>query len=407
MSRRVLLLGVTGVDKSLALNQLKEYKETLTTQNFNSTDFMKQFIEPEIELRNFLDSVEDRQRYFWQRGWQNFAKQLPGPEEDAILSLHGVLVRPLYGVRTPIDLESLKQFHPDTIITLIDDVYMMWHRTNERAALEESVGRPTLEQLLTARRAELFLGDIIRNHCEVKRLNTLIAVNHPARVLDRLLFGPAKLKRVYLSFPISGPRKDLDGGDDSGMNQINAFLRQAAAFEEKNPGFVFFCPLTIDELPLLKLLKGSEGSEMVEFNTANRWDVRRFWGEEMLLTSGSDAPMSLQLSRDDVDRSEGLIRADVATRDYRLVMQSDSLVVFNPWYAGKETRGVGSEIRCALFHNIPVKICQDEKAHDPNGQAKKQLKKQAGSIGAPRGSEYIQFYDTTTELFKSLQERRK
>lgn len=406
MSRRVLLLGVTGVDKGLALNQLKEYKETLTTQNLNSTDFMKQFIEPEIGLQDFLDSVEDRQRYTWQRGWTNFAKELPGPEEDAILSLHGVLVRPLYGIRTPIDLESLKQFQPDTIITLIDDVYMMWYRTQERAAVEESVGRPTLEQLLTARRAELFLGDIIRNYCGIKRLNTLIAVNHPARVLDRLLSGPANLKRVYLSFPISGPRRDLESGDDLGINQIDAFLRQAAAFEQKNPGFVFFCPLTIDELPLLKLLKGSRRKKMVEFHTANRWDVRRFWRDETLLTSRPDPPINLQLKREDVDLAEGLIRADVATRDYRLVMQSDSVVVFNPWYAGKETGGVGNEIRCALLHTKPVRIYQD-KAHDPKGQARKQLKKKAGSMGAPPGTEYIQFYETTEDLFKSLQEKRK
>ena len=329
-------------------------------------------------------------------GWTKFAKVLP-TVENTILSLHGVLVRPLYTIRTPIDLDSLKQFRPDTIITLIDDVYMMWHRTTQRAAQEESKGRPTLEQLLTGRRAELFLGDIIRSHCEVKRQNTLIAVKHPARVLDRLLFGPPNLRCIYLSFPISGPRRDQVGGDDSGIKEVNTFLSQAAKFEKDNAGFVCFNPLTIDELPMLGLLKGSTKKKLVEFSSAKRWNVRKFLGNETLLTLDSDTPPTFELKRDELDRADGLIRADVATRDYRLVMQSDFLVVFNPWYDGRETGGVGNEIRCALFHRIPVKIYQD-KEHDRSGQARKQLKKAPGSLGAPTESTYIQFYETTDDL---------
>lgn len=166
MPKRVLVLGTTGVDKQTALSNLKSNRSmSEETSNLHILDFEKDFIVPEFGLYDYLDGLEAYQRTIWQTAWKKCADRLRELEhQDVILSIHGVLVRPLYGVRSSIHLNDLKEFKPDKIITLIDDVYLKWHRTELRAQGLDFRGRPTLEQLLSARRAEMFCGDIFSHN---------------------------------------------------------------------------------------------------------------------------------------------------------------------------------------------------------------------------------------------------
>jgi len=107
------------------------------------------------------------------------------------------------------------------------------------------------------------------------------------------------------------------------------------------------------------------------------------------------------LVREQVESIRGMISTDVPTRDYRLVMQSHCVAVFNPWFDGKQSSGVDNEIACALFFKRPVHIYQDKK-HDPKGEAIQHLKRSAGSLGSRPGDEYIVIHNSPEELLEAL-----
>lgn len=405
MGRRILVLGSTGVGKAVALQQLSNYRERLAGVPVKFFDFEKDFVEAERPLYQYLDVDEVAQRRIWQAAWVRFLEEFGAlGDTDVILAMHGVVVRKMYGFRTPIIIDDIKRFSPSLIITLIDDVYLQWARTERRAHGEDHIGRPTLAQLLAARRAEIFLADIIAAHVNPPTLNYALAVHHPARTLDRLIFGAAtRRKTIYLSFPISGPRRDQGEGDSSGIDGINAFLAAASEFDRASPPAVCFCPLTIDELPLAAECDATaDNADEVAFNVrAKRWDVRQFYGSDPLLTVPESHPVEVRIPRQDCEDAVGLIKTDVAVRDYRLVSQASCLVVLNPWYKGNATGGVRNEIRAAMLAMKPVYVYQDP-AHDPNGQAVAQLKGSRGSLGDIPRAEYIHFHRSIPALFDAV-----
>ncbi|MBI3755263.1 MAG: hypothetical protein HY265_03775 [Deltaproteobacteria bacterium] len=408
MTKRILLLGTTGVEKSDAVKNLVKFAETqIGFGKLELVDFEKEYIlrKNNIEIHSYLDAEKYRQRDYWLEGWKQFKTwHKKNKDKDVLLSLHGVLTRSINwkGIRSPVDINCFIDFAPNIIITLIDDVYLKWFRTTDRSKGSLYKGKPTLEQLLDARRAEIFLGDLIANHITSQPKHYVVAVQHPARILYRLLFGDGKVKSIYLSFPISGPRRLLEKNNRSGIKEINAFLEIANDFENRTPQAVCFCPLTIDEFPLLSAMeKQKDKSGQIIFKMQNRWNVREFWDKEELLTNEKAFPKTITLPKDEIEKVKGLIEADVGARDYRLVLQSTRLAVYNPWFKNKETGGVRNEIQLACANEIPVLIYQYPK-HDTNAQARKTLKPKPGSLGYPPGSDYITFYDSPQEIFENI-----
>lgn len=406
MTERFLILGTTGVVKNDVISNLRKYAQSQSVPvDFVSVDFEKDYIlgkTPRLKMHSYLDAGKDRQRGYWQTGWESL--MLECQAKNIILSLHGVLTRLTTGTRSPINLHSLFEFSPTRIVTLIDDVYVKWYRTETRAVDAPYKGTPTLEQLLDARRAEIFLGELIATNINPQALYYVLAVRHPARTLYRLLFVPhQELTTVYLSFPISGPRKLLSENDDSsGIFEVNEFLKKANDFESKNPKVACFCPLCIDEYPLLWAPEEKkQGKKYKVFRMKDRWNIRKFYGDEILLTVDSNLPAKIEMPSKQVDHAEGFIRRDVALRDYRLVTQADRLAVFNPWFNGRETKGVRNEIRFAIRNNIPCHIYQDPK-HDSNGEAREKLNPPLSSLGDEPYSEYIKFHDSVDDLFKRI-----
>lgn len=305
MPKKILVLGITGVDKKKAIGKLLSfYKYERGVEDApRVVDFETQYVQNITELHEYLDDKERAQRSTWDEAWDDFVEDNKDYDKDLFLLIHGVIVRKLYGFRSPLNFEKLRQWKPTDVITLIDDTYMSWFTTQKRAGGLEWKGKPTLEQLLTARRVETHMGDLIAKDCGARKhtRNYMLAVRHPARVLYRLIYGPST-KPIYLSFPISGPRKmererrEEEGALD-GMNEVNTFIEKAAKFEQNNPNVCCFCPLAIDELPLEGIYKEvkdpSEATSKMDIQTITRrrWDVNNFWhedsGSNVLLTDDS------------------------------------------------------------------------------------------------------------------------
>lgn len=396
MAKRVLVFGTTGVKKRVAIE--KTFGGIPGTPKI---DFEKDYVvspENEVdELNDYLDCSDRQQRLLWERAWKLLNKDLDGKYagKDLVLLLHGVTARPTYGVRSPVYFDALKEFEPTQVISLIDDVYLKWWRTESHAdELGDAEGRPTLEQLITARRSELFLADIVARNCGSGLKNYLLAVQHPSRTLKKILFND-DIKPIYLSFPIAAPK-------DMGLqNEINEFVSEVTNIEKKpeNESMVCFCPLSIDELPLQGLIGGAGRSELVTMRLEQRWNVRDFWTDEALLADETSVPESIQLVREQVEDAIGLIKTDVSVRDFRLVAQSTKLAVFNPVFHGALAQGVASEIDYALTNQKTVHIYQDPEL-DPAHEADR-WKPRGGAI---RDSQQArkQFYDNRDQFIEAI-----
>ena len=306
------------------------------------------------------------------------------------------------------------------VITLIDDVYLLWHETTKRAAGFPYKGEPTLAQLLETRRAEIFLGELISKQVEGSDEPIpyyVVSTWHPARILDRLIFNHRNLRIGYMAFPISRPRKAKRAGDPALITELNSYFEKISEFEARHPNVAFFCPLCIDELPLvdneltyqeLKKERPGEAVEVVtvcDFQTSLRWAVTDFYKDTTLLTDAHRVPPEIAIPKEQIDLAEGFIRGDVATRDYRLVGQSDFLAVLNPIVPcpGEPDRiasGVRNEIHMAMHEGKPIHVYQNPK-HDPTGVFRKLYDDPSSSMGGnPPGWGNVRMHDSVDALLK-------
>src|SRR5262249_50581922 len=199
---------------------------------------------------------------------------------NTILGLHATYVSGPLGLRCPIHIPSIcEDFAPTLILSLIDDVYQMWTRTETRAGGQEIKGRPSFEQLLVARRAEMLLGDVILSHTGNRKARHIVcATGNTLDALINLIIFDADI--TYLSFPISAPREMKNNGDRSFIDVINDAHRLAAIEMSTRRTRSFISPLAIDELPIVfQFKKVPQGSTELEFDCEKgRWNLDELWG---------------------------------------------------------------------------------------------------------------------------------
>lgn len=316
-----------------------------------------------------------------------------------------VVVSDVYGARSVVDISQLaKDFKPTLIITLIDDVYSAWWRTEARAKANSVIGgNPSFEQLVMARRSEMMLGDMLALQSDVEPMcrHVVLAVHHPTDTLWNLVANDAHA--IYLSFPISQPRRLLGEGDLEGQQAINAYHHEILRRQIDNPTLAFISPLAIDELPFAEVLKRGRqppgGTITFDWQDrvfavasrreAERWSPSELWGDSTVLLSGpAPEPIPIDLPASDSTDSKpsyedvvGLLKTDVSWRDYRLVSQSAALAVFCPVMKGSTdlSSGVRMEVEQATTHHIPSFVYQNSE-WDPHGLVEKALQADAGAM---------------------------
>jgi hypothetical protein len=285
---------------------------------------------------------------------------------------------------------------------LIDDVYQMWTRTEARAGGQEIKGRPSFEQLLVARRAEMLLGDVILSHTgNAKARHILCATGNSLDALINLIVFDAKV--TYLSFPISAARELASNGDTSFIETINEAHRLAADEMVRERSRCFISPLAIDELPIVFKAAGRapEGAAELEFSCENdRWNLDRLWGSNDLpilpsLTGALKIPIA------QIENAASAIRTDVGWRDRRLVLQSESLAIVcpKPPHEDRITRGVNEEIQTAVPLGIICNIWQKPE-WDPKDFIGTRFPA-AGSMGIGQTEAVVQKMKTLQDLIRA------
>ncbi len=400
MHKRILILGPTGTKKDELLPKIARDLKTTSGQQAHTLHFEDYLAEAPLypkTFQKFLRQGHKVQAIIWDQGWNLLAKELAkiSSDELILLSMHGAYVRADQGTRSVANLSRICEgFEPTLIITVFDDVYQMWNRTEASARGDNTRIRPTLQELISARRAEIMIGDMLAvqrpmNECR----HVIIALNHPIRFFSELIMSNAEI--CYLSFPISAFRKDGEAAQALFTIIRDLHAKAVATFNKSGSSRrIFISPLTIDEFPLSFTYKAwrdgnpekaadPEDETLVEFDVlAHRFPVEDIWpGEELANSVMTDC---VHIPSDQLRLATSLMETDVGWRDFKLVSQADALAVSCPKPSNRQmiTRGVKNEILAALaMGGTPVYIWEPPE-FDPQHVVDGEFFSDPGSMGS-------------------------
>lgn len=244
--------------------------------------------------------------------------------EDLVISTH-VCFRWKKHLMPAFNLYYLNRINPDVYVTIVDNAYEV------KARLEKTQwrGRLKLKDILVWRDEETFVTEILAEY--QRKPFYIIARREPPELLlnivynveKRRLLGSKPAPKVYLSYPITHVL-----GDPEHFRMKDEVKRVLT-----DEGVIVFDPIAVDEAHLIGLAEGSlaKGENEVEVDAG---------GERV------------RLNVNEVLEARGDIIDQIVARDYKLIDQSDIIVVFYPTTA--VSPGVLNEIHYGFTHNKDV-----------------------------------------------------
>jgi len=383
---RIVLTGHTGLSKNRIVERIGNFaREFGTFQHFAA--------EGRLHLGPALPSSRD----LMDAWWESFEKsvvipwtQLKDKPKLSILSMHLSWQVQSHFFSPAISRHAARftdflttEYRPDYVITLIDDIYRCQYKIRKTGY---NFG---LGELLRWRNVEVLLSDMLADSTvdnEGRAIDAklfpyerspVFAVNHPLSTFMRY-FQQSEIPRIYLSYPITGPRKKLDAGDKNPMLEINHFRNY---FSEK---FTCFDPVTIDERPLAFLeqryernlaetasvqftkaieeqppdrdarlhhlqnfFRQSRHDATVELTKSDRWPREGEHQHTLLGEEPQDIP-NISLRQivgvtTGIDRENSEIDRQIRMRDFRLIDQADCVVIYRPTYLKQEGWSGGTQ----------------------------------------------------------------
>jgi hypothetical protein len=306
-----------------------------------------------------------------------------------------------------------------TVLTLIDDIFDVFHRLSVEGQVfplqsqikseyhqRQHEGRDCpsdpssqyvlafeqvitiLHRLLEWRSREMTAGDVLASRSGAQHF--VLGIKHPIETavsLIRMGNGNSSLIPVYLSHPISRPRKSQKEHKTKKwgafVNQFQGFVEAAMGVEAEGKRGIFFMPTAIDEFrfaaasannfPSLErrwpLIHHAHG---LLYDTPGGGDYDEFESNQLLeelfnpiggyYDIESDVPRAFATTGQDVSKRlsdsaketiQGLIggllqqiKIQLAIRDHALVRQTGRLLLYRPYFGeGRLSAGVLAELR--------------------------------------------------------------
>ena len=344
---RVLFVGQTGVEKDQAIRNFAALVDRRRYRNrgIGLGRIGTYCVESEIKniVQDFTSYLscqnETIQRDNWRCAFQRILAQIRGARhQDIYLAMHLAFYRDS-NFFSPVDWQLLRRFRPDAVVTLIDDIYDVWKRIEDRTASNPaSASHFRLREIVAWRSAETLVADWLPLILRKPSLrNFVVAAKHPSEMLYRLLYEPAKL-RVYASFPISKTRDSR-----SKRAEIDSFRRVL------HRRFCVFDPLTIDEKILERLAKQQKRRRGIQVRISDRWAV----GLRNQMCPVERRFYPIVVPREEVQEVTAAIGHHISERDYRLIRQANCVAVYRPYYGKSLHEGVSAEIKYAT-HTFPI-----------------------------------------------------
>jgi len=207
-----------------------------------------------------------------------------------------------------------------------------------------------LREILSWRSLESLRSESLKNLLSVSKEgilsvnNYLVSVRHPYSTFHNLIFKE-KPVTIYLSYPITQPRKTL-----AGIKEINQYRHELHKIgEEKNAAI--FDPVTIDELSLVQALNLDESeNETVLLKEEHRWPLE--------ISDPIIPPPNwpIELPKQEIEEVEKDISNQLQSRDFALVDSAKHLAVYRPFYEGIRSDGVDAEIKHAIESGSTITV---------------------------------------------------
>lgn len=248
----------------------------------------------------------------------------PDSSEDLVISTH-VCFRWKKHLIPAFNLHYLNRIDPDVYVTIVDNV----HAIKSRLERTQWRGRLKLKDILVWRDEETFITEILAAYRQ-KPFYILARREPPSLLLD-ILYRVEKKKaqgdeptiKAYLSYPITHVLSEPE--HFKMKDKVKEALRKA--------GVIVFDPITIDEAALVGLAENAQQS-----------------GADFFEVEADNHPLRLEVQ--EVLDARGDIVDQIVARDYKLIDQSDIIVVFYPTTA--VSPGVLNEIHYGFTHNKDV-----------------------------------------------------
>ncbi len=381
---KVLFFGQTGVEKRACIDRLA--RRCLSSAGLpedpdhsKSMEYLRIFhVEDEIEVAGDYIAYLDRfntvhQRTSWNTAWDLISDECNADKpKHVFVSLHATCFRKnrFFSV---VDIDRIRKFQPDSIVTLIDDAHECWARIQTREKRRPRGTDLRLRDIFLWRTVEIMAGDFLRDGTTD---HYVVATKHPAEMVRRLIFEQ-ETKRVYASFPISSTREKPES-----KRQIDDFRISL------HKQFATFDPITIDERILATALKSRrKGTKSVKLDNKSRWEPALTEELSPLQPpTGNLYPFSIPVEQveevtEDIDRQ-------IEARDYRLIGQAQAVVAYRPNFMQHYARGVNAELLYASQTcGIPVHVVWNDSedgqfADSPFGNIGTKHKSVQNAIGA-------------------------
>lgn len=244
-------------------------------------------------------------------------------DKDLIISLHASF-RWRKVLLPAFDFYYLRKLEPDFYVTVINTVYKIREAMYVKKDLKHWLERLSLKEVLIWQDEEIFTTKIVADFQGVPHY--IISGSDTPYTLYKIIYDVEKAKKeerkpakkVYLSYPMTMIRKYIDITEDK--NKLIEKLREA--------GIVVFDPAMVEDMILVELLNESEE-------------------EEIKLPDAS-----IPVHRSEIEEAKSYIIEQTVVRDYKLIDQSDMVVVFYP--VKELSAGVLSEMIYAFTHQKDV-----------------------------------------------------
>lgn len=341
---RAILAGITGVQKDIVFENLKQCMAANGMDTLDDRHLYHVSLEDRMgELGGgtftpLLSGFNPQyQVQLWRRAGQSILEELTTNRPDhALMSMH-ITCYAQGRLFSLIDLQTLQQFRPDFIITLIDDVLDIWGTIVQRDRAQGTHFRLRLRELLAWRSAEITFGDFLARALSSDRRvsHYVVAVKHPATTLYRLLLSSDGFARIYAAFPITSTRDDKDSRQE--IDDTRAELHER---------FLAFDPLTLDEdVPaVFELAAGTNGGTVTIDESTSRWPIPLAG----TLLSGAERPYPITIEKQELLDVRDDIKQQVRIRDYTLIDQSSCVAGYRPKCDRRLSQGMIAEFQYAV-----------------------------------------------------------
>lgn len=235
-----------------------------------------------------------------------------------------------HGLFSAFDFDQLKQFAPDLLICVIDNIEVVHHRLHQEHAIDA-----TLKDLMVWREEEIMTTRLVAHALGIpKRFYVLPRGRHRDAVETawRLVCRP-QMRKVYPSFPMTHV---------AGMPDVLADINHFRATLARH--FITFDPYEIGEKNLLEMALAAvrEGSDFID---------------APVTLTGEDTTLRVPVKQ--ILEVAGDIDGQIYMRDFELIDQSDMIVSYIPELPGGLpglSSGVERELHHAFEHGKEVYV---------------------------------------------------